>query len=334
MPTEIKYSQEEHFDISRQREKESFYYRWVQNGGMVKNKHVLDHIENLVIPPNWKEVRICSEDCMHILAYGYDDKGRKQYIYHPQWHEQRNKEKFDELKEFAVFLPRIRRRVNKDLRKRDWVKDKVLALMVMTLDETYIRIGNTFYQRQNATHGLSTLRRKHVDFAGDRVMFEFKGKSNKIRNVTLANKRLARLIKKSAELPGYELFRYKHNGSFRNVSSSDVNDYLYRITGKEYFTAKDFRTWGGTTLAVEYYPEAVKMCAENKRIKLDTTLVKLVAEKLGNTISICRDYYIHPNVFKLIETGEGDRLRYRNHRKGKYTLSAAEKKVKEIVTMS
>lgn len=331
MCKEIHHTNDHHFDIVRKRFDDHFIYHWKEKKERVENKTLLKHIEGLVIPPMWENVMICSNGCGHILAFGYDQKERKQYIYNKKWQEEQNLKKFNSLVDFATMLPTIRRRAYKDIQKRKWNKQKVLGLAVLVLDETHIRIGNDYYRTKNGTYGLTTLRRKHLEVDASEIRFEYKAKSNKFRKVSIENNRLSRLIKKSSELPGYEIFRYRSNGSFHDISSTDVNEYLKDITHNNY-SAKDFRTWGGTSMAVEYYKNAKKVAAESKRKKTDATLVKIVAKELGNTPSICREYYIHPKVMNEVEKENDKKLLFKNHRSGKYALSAAEKKALEIIS--
>src|SRR5690554_798748 len=197
----------------------------------------------------------------------------------------------------------IRKRVSEDILLPGWPRDKMLALMVMILDEVFIRIGNISYVRENGTYGLSTLRRKHVHIEEGTVTFEYKAKSGKYRTVVLEDEELVPLIKECFDLPGYDIFRYydEETRCYCNVLSDDVNSYLREITGAE-FSAKDFRTWAGSVLTVSLREEALKEKAENPRKKLDNILINLVAEKLGNTVSICKTYYIHPVILDAVLT--------------------------------
>lgn len=266
----------------------------------IEKEEILSRIKALGIPPMWKNVWIAKHESGHLQATGYDERGRKQYLYHPAWNKFRNEAKFLKMKEFGLKLPSIRRTVSEHISKRGWPKEKVLAMVIEVLDEHYIRIGNTFYKEQNETFGLTTLRRKHFEFEKGVGHLEYKAKSGKYRKINITNGQLARLIKKSSELPGYEIFKFKDGDKkFHTINSHDVNEYLKEISG-EGFTCKDFRTWGGTTLAIDKYEEAITVTDENKRLKLDTTIIKMVASELGNTVSICRDYYIHPKVMNVL----------------------------------
>lgn len=327
--SELLYADESNFDIVREKSEEDFEYRYISNG-QVPEREVREEIEDLAVPPAWSEVKICSDTCRHIRAYGYDEKGRKQYIYNTRWLEERNDSKFARLVEFAKKLPAIRKKARQHSTLKKWTKKKVLGLIVLTLDETYLRIGNAVYEDRNQTYGLTTLRRKHVDISENKVTFQYKGKSNKYRKVEVENSDLIKLIRKSSELPGYEIFRYKSGGKYYNVDSRDVNHYLKDLSGSD-FSAKDFRTWGGTTLAVEKIPEAQKMLAQNKRLKLDSTVIKLVARELGNTVSICRDYYIHPKILSLISEGKTDMFETGAYRAKPHALSPVEKKILKII---
>lgn len=284
---------------TRKRRGRGFEY-FDQSGVKVKDHLMLQRFKDLVIPPAWKDVWICPEENGYLQVTGKDEKGRKQYIYHKQWLAYRNFSKFEKMREFARVLTDIRKRIAADLRKRTWCREKVLALIVSILDESYLRIGNEYYARKNDTYGLTTLRRKHLEVDEAKINFQYKAKSGKYRKIRIENKKLVRLIKDCSELPGYEVFQYyDQDGIKKKVHSQDINEYLYEIT-RDHFTAKDFRTWGGTVLAVEVYEEVKKMTQQKKRKSLSTTLVKRVAAELGNTVSVCREYYIHPNVLNEV----------------------------------
>lgn len=262
----------------------------------LREEKTLNWIRSLGIPPDWDDVWISKDPNGHLLATGYDAKGRKQYYYHPSWTEYRNQAKFNKMRSFGLVLPTIRKMTKKDLKKKGWPKEKVLALTIQVLDEYGIRIGNEQYKRENETYGLTTLRRKHLDFERGSGQLEYKAKSGKYRKISIERGQLARLIKHCSELPGYEIFKYKgEDGKYHHLRSQDVNEYLQGIVGDN-FTCKDFRTWHGTVTTVEKLEQAKKVVEENPRTKLETTLVRLVAKELGNTVSVCRKYYIHPDV--------------------------------------
>ena len=279
----------------------SFY---TSDGKEIKTKKVLDRIEALVIPPAWTDVWICKDDCGHIQCTGVDEKQRKQYIYHPKYSEFQQQEKFKRLKDFANLLPAIRKKIETDLEQDQWTKSKVLALILHLLDEYYLRIGNTQYQKENDSYGITTVRRRHIELKKNELILKYKAKSNKIREIHIDDKEVANLVAEISDFPGYEIFKYQENAStWVDIKSEDVNEYIHQIADDE-FSAKTFRTWGGSKLAVEYYKDALQKTEKNSRLKLETTLVKMVAKELGNTVTICRKYYIHPDILsQLIESG-------------------------------
>ena len=264
-----------------------------------------ERIEALVIPPAWDDVWICPLPNGHLQATGRDGKGRKQYRYHERWGKVRSRVKFNRMIPFGEALPTIRSRVESDLGRNELGRDKVLALAVRLLDETLIRIGNPEYAASNGSYGLTTLRDKHVDFEEGEVRFSFVGKSGKEHEVALRDRRLARLVKGCRDIPGYTLFQYHTERGKDAIDSGDVNAYLRETTG-EPFSAKDFRTWGGTVLAAKAL-RARGAAADGKaadRHCLD--VVKEVAEGLGNTVAVCRKYYVHPDI--VAAYCEGDLL--------------------------
>ncbi|GAA3969671.1 hypothetical protein [Allohahella marinimesophila] len=270
----------------------------------------LERIRALVIPPNWQRVWICSLPNGHLQATGYDDRNRKQYRYHDEWSKHRQASKFSGLIDFAKALPAIRERLDADLRRRDWPREKVLALVVRLLDTYHLRIGNQAYTNTNQTYGATTLRRKHVHAENGHLALQYRAKSGKYRSIQIADRKLEKLLKAVSELPGYELFRYydREAKSYRAIDSHDVNQYIQAISGQP-FTAKGFRTWGGTVEATRQFTSAVKLVREHPQRKFETQLVKLVAAKLGNTITICREYYIHPTVLcKLVQYQEDEAM--------------------------
>ncbi len=261
------------------------------------DKKIIERINSLVIPPAWSNVWICKYSNGHIQATGRDAKGRKQYIYHTKWDEIRNQTKFFRLIKFAESLTEIRRRVNADLRKHGLPREKVLAVITHLLEESLIRIGNKEYI-SNGSFGLTTLKDKHLVSNGGSFQLQFVGKSRKKWKVDILNKRIAKIVKQCQELPGQDLFQYiDDKGRQCNVSSTDVNNYLCEIIG-ENFTAKDFRTWGGTVYAAIALFNAGKAESEKDEKKKINLAVKNVASLLNNTVAICRSYYIHPHIFE------------------------------------
>ena len=279
----------------------------------LKCKKTLRRIKSLGIPPMWKKVWICKSERGHLQSTGRDLKKRKQYIYHVDWTAYRQATKFSKMLDFAKALPKLRVVTDKHLKAKKWNRKKVLALAVKVLDEHHIRIGNRQYTERNGTFGLTTLRRKHIDIEDGELIFSYKAKSNKFREVSLSDRKLIKLVKECSELPGYEVFRYRDKkGRMRSIDSSDVNQYIHEIMGNN-FTAKDFRTWAGTSLAVKYLSKAKKVLEKKPRKKLDVTLVKMVAKELGNTVAVCRKYYIHPQILKLVKEDVMPKFKLKEH---------------------
>jgi len=252
--------------------------------------------KSLAIPPAWTDVWISPVRRGHIQATGRDARGRKQYRYHPGWREVRDAAKYGRLIEFARSLPKMRRRTDRDMRRRGLPREKVLALVVRLLEETLIRVGNEEYARENRSFGLSTMRDRHVKGSGSDLRLTFTGKSGKEHSVPVRDRRLARLVKACQELPGYELFQYvDEDGQRQKVDSADVNAYLREVTGSE-FTAKDFRTWAGTVAASMALEEFQEVDDEAGRKRAIVTAIETVAKQLGNTPTVCRAAYVHPEV--------------------------------------
>lgn len=272
------------------------------NGRPVKDRATRERIAALAIPPAYTDVWICRDPNGHLQATGRDDRGRKQYRYHPDWQATRSETKFGRMRAFGHALPALRRTLDAHLRTRDLNREKVLALVVTLMDRTLIRVGNREYARENGSYGLTTLRDRHADFAGNKVTFSFKGKSGKRHDVTLADRRLARLVRRCRDIKGYHLFQYFDDAGARHeVESGDVNAYLREITGQP-FTAKDFRTWGGTVCGALYLSDLDEMEAPARKKAL-VEMVRCVADKLGNTVAVSRKYYVHPALFEVFEAG-------------------------------
>jgi DNA topoisomerase-1 len=266
------------------------------DGRAIRDGETLTRIRSLAVPPAWREVWICADPEGHVQATGRDAKGRKQFRYHPRWREVRDGNKYERLIAFGRALPSIRRRVEKDLDQPGLPREKILATVVRLLELTLIRVGNEEYARQNDSFGLATMRDRHVRVNGSAVRFQFRGKSGILHEVDVHDRRLARIVRQSRDLPGFELFQYVDaDGERRTIDAADVNGYLQSIAGNE-FTAKDFRTWAGTVLAARALRElAVFDCdAQAKRNVLRA--VEAVAKRLGNTRAVCRKCYIHPEV--------------------------------------
>ena len=289
--------------ITRKRRGKSFRY-FRPDGSPLKDPTVLARIKSLAIPPAWTDVWICTNANGHLQATGRDARKRKQSRYHPRWREVRDETKYERMKAFGEALPRIRKRVEQDLALSGLPREKVLATIVRLLETTFIRVGNEEYAKENQSYGLTTLRDKHADIKGSTVRFKFKGKSRKLHNIDVNDRRLARIVKQCQDIPGYELFQYfDEDGSHRSVDSSDVNEYLREISG-EPFTAKDFRTWAGTVLACTMLREFEAFESQSQAKKNVVAAIKSVAELLGNTPSVCRKCYVHPRVIESYMGGE------------------------------
>ncbi len=274
------------------------------DGSTVNDQTVLARIKSLVIPPAWTDVWICPVANGHLQATGRDARKRKQSRYHPRWREVRDENKYDRMRAFGTTLPKIRQRVEEDISVPGLPREKVLATIVRLLETTFIRVGNEEYARENQSYGLTTMRDKHADISGSTVRFKFKGKSGKLHNIDLNDRRLARIVKQCQDIPGYELFQYvDDDGSHRSVDASDVNDYIQSITDQP-FTAKDFRTWAGTVLACTMLREFQAFDSQSQAKKNIVEAIKSVAGRLGNTPSVCRKCYVHPGVIETYMGGE------------------------------
>lgn len=283
--------------IRRQRSGRGFRY-FTPEGGPLRDPGEQERIRRLVIPPAWRDVWICPEPHGHIQAIGRDARGRRQYRYHPRWRQLRDEAKFSRMVAFGRALSTIRARVEAALSRRGMSREKVLALVVRLLEITLIRVGNEEYARDNASFGLTTLRRRHVAVSGGELRFRFRGKSGKEHAFGIRDRRLSRIVRRCQELPGQELFRYVDDrGRKRAVGSADVNAYLRAVTGRD-FTAKDFRTWAGTVRAA-YALNALEPFTSARQAKRSLArAVESVAARLGNTPAICRRCYIHPVVIE------------------------------------
>ena len=253
-------------------------------------------IRKLAIPPAWTQVWICTDSQGHLQATGRDARGRKQYRYHSDWRKKRDETKYDRLIGFGTVLPRIRRRVSRDMRKPGLGQDKVLAAVAHLLDLSGMRIGNEEYVAQNNSYGLTTLRNRHARVNGSRIHFRFRGKSGQDQELDIEHPLLSRIVKKCQDLPGQDLFQYvDEKGTSHNISSGHVNEYLAQISGEE-FTAKDFRTWRGTLLAAQALRASPRPKTKQNSKREIVRAVEHVAAQLGNTPAVCRKCYIHPGV--------------------------------------
>jgi DNA topoisomerase I len=286
--------------ITRLRAGRGFTYRDA-DGRSVTDKATLQRIRSLVLPPAWTDVWICAVPNGHLQATGRDARGRKQYRYHNRWRAVRDEAKYDRLSLFAETLPRIRKQVDEHLSLPGLPREKLLAAIVWLLETTFIRVGNAEYARDNESFGLTTLEDRHASIEGSRIRFSFRGKSRKAHTIALTDRRIARIVKRSRDLPGQDLFQYLNDQDEpQRVNSADVNDYLRSISGEE-FTAKDFRTWAGTILAaralVDTEPADTATAAKARIV----TMIADVAKQLGNTPAICRKCYVHPAVIQAYQ---------------------------------
>ncbi len=273
------------------------------DGAPLHDKEVLARIKSLVIPPAWTDVWISAHSNGHLQATGRDAKGRKQSRYHPRWREIRDETKYERMTLFGQTLPSIRERVEHDLALPGLPRNKVLATIVRLMETTLIRVGNVEYARENKSYGLTTMRNKHVDVDGSTITFTFQGKSRVHHTINLQDRRLAKIIKRCEDLPGYELFQYlDSDGAPHSIDSADVNDYLREITG-QHFTAKDFRTWAGSVLACVMLKEFDPFGSATEAKRNVVNAIKEVAARLGNTPSVCRKCYVHPAVLETYLSG-------------------------------
>lgn len=259
----------------------------------------------LRIPPAWKKVWIAPTEKAHLQATGFDKKGIKQYLYHKKWSELREILKFYRLILFAEHLPKLRRRLKRELSKKDLSREKVLAAMLTLVDELSLRIGNEAYAESNKTFGITTLRNRHAEVKGDTIHLHFIGKSHQEHDVTLINKAVAKTVQEAGQITGSHLFQFidKHQKT-HVLHSHDVNHFIHGTMGYD-FTAKDFRTWVGTAHAFELLkPECQKKMKRNEREKKMKEVVKRVAKKLGNTVAVCKAHYIHLDLQELFTEGK------------------------------
>ncbi|WP_283184144.1 DNA topoisomerase IB [Pseudomonas svalbardensis] len=294
LPSDLHYVDDTQPGITRKKLRDKFCY-FDPAGQRITDQDEIKRINALTVPPAYTDVWICADPRGHLQATGRDARGRKQYRYHPRWREVRDADKYSRLRDFGLALPKLRKQLEALLAAPGFSRDKVMATVITLLDATLIRVGNTQYARDNRSYGLTTLRNRHVEVNGNAILFQFRGKSGVEHQITVKDRRLARIIKRCLEIPGQNLFQYlDENGERHTVSSSDVNAYLQTLTGAD-FTAKDYRTWAGSALALavlrdlQWEPES-----DAKRHVVE--MVKNVAKQLGNTPAVCRKCYIHPAV--------------------------------------
>lgn len=314
LPPDLHYVDDSQPGLSRRILRGRFAYFDVA-GQRIRDKAEIERINKLVIPPAYTDVWICADPRGHLQATGRDARGRKQYRYHPRWRELRDEGKYARMLAFGKQLPKVRKQLDAHLATPGLNHDKVMATVISLLDATLIRVGNSQYARDNKSYGLTTLRSRHVEVHGSEIAFEFRGKSGVEHQVSVKDRRLATIVKRCLELPGQALFQYlDDDGKRHGVSSSDVNAYLHRLTGAD-FTAKDYRTWAGTAMALDMLRE-LHWDPEPQAKQHIVEMVKSVARHLGNTPAVCRRCYIHPAVLEHFALGELAKLPRPRKRQG------------------
>ena len=300
--TELVYLSNLDGGITRKPGKRGFLY-YDADGRRIEDRAELDRIAALAIPPAYTDVMISVDPHSHLQATGRDARGRKQYRYHPEWSAERGKSKFAQLPDFAARLPKIREKVDTDLRLRKPGMDKALATIVWLLDNLYIRVGNATYAEENGSYGLTTLRNRHVKIEGSSLHFNFKGKSGKEWRLTHRDRRITKAIRMLQELPGQQLFQYlDEEGQRHAIRSQDVNAYIREACGAD-FSSRQFRTWGATRMAAKALA-AIEPGQSQRQLKRQINdVVDSVAARLVNTRAVCRSSYIHPKVFEDFEIG-------------------------------
>lgn len=302
LPADLHYVDDRSPGISRRVLRGKFAY-FLPTGERIRDVAEIARINKLAIPPAYTNVWICPDSQGHMQATGRDARGRKQYRYHARWREIRDSNKYERILAFGAALPKLRAGLEQYLALRGMPREKVMALVIQLLESTLIRVGNSRYARENRSYGLTTLQARHVAVKGAAIRFQFRGKSGVAHQVTLRNQRLARIMRRCMELPGQHLFQYvDEDGTLHPVTSGDVNEFIQQMAGGD-FTAKDYRTWAGSTMALErlrkleWQPDALA-----RRNLVET--VKQVSRLLGNTPAVCRQCYIHPDVLDAFASGQ------------------------------
>ncbi|EJN32823.1 topoisomerase IB [Pseudomonas sp. GM78] len=314
LPRDLHYVDDTQPGITRRKLRGKFCY-FHPTGQRIVDPQEIQRINALAVPPAYTDVWICTDPRGHLQATGRDARGRKQYRYHPRWREVRDSDKYSRLRDFGLALPKLRKHLEALLAAPGLSRDKVMATVITLLDATLIRVGNTQYARDNRSYGLTTLRNRHVEVNGSAILFQFRGKSGVEHQITVKDRRLARIIKRCQEIPGQNLFQYlDENGERHTITSADVNTYLQTLTGAD-FTAKDYRTWAGSVLALAVLRE-LEWQPESQAKQHVVTMVKDVARQLGNTPAVCRKCYIHPAVLEGFVLGALAQLPRPRVRKG------------------
>ena len=301
------------------RKRQGRYWAYYDGDKRVTDRDTIERLNSIALPPAYKDAWFCKDPNGHLQATGIDDRGRKQYRYHPEFRAQAEASKFAGLAEFGKALPKIRRKVDKDLKKRSLSRDKVIAAVVRLLDDDYLRVGSEEYAKQNQSYGATTLLSRQVKDDGRKVRMRFKGKSGVQQEVTITDRTLRRIVRQLQELPGQALFQYVNgDGNPHPISSTEVNDYIREASGGD-FTAKHFRTWGATVLAFE---QMLKK-ADDARISV-RTMIEPVAEALGNTIAMSRKAYVHPALIAAVKDNPRDPLKGLERPRSRKWLSSCE----------
>jgi DNA topoisomerase-1 len=299
----LRYSSGSGPGITRRRAGRGFCYL-ATRGTALRDKRALARIRGLAIPPAWTDVWICTDARGHLQATGRDARGRKQYLYHPDWRTLRDETKFDRMEDFGTALPGLRERIDADLGLSGLPRERVLAAVVRLVDETLIRVGNEQYRRANGSFGATTIRQRHANVEGSRVSVEFPGKGGKLLHAQVADRRLARTVQRLHDLPGRELFEYLDtDGGRHRVHSEDVNGYLQDVSGEE-LTVKDFRTWGASALSLRALSDRGEPASATEAKRSINEAIREVADALGNTPTVCRASYVHPALLEAYAEGE------------------------------
>ena len=301
------------------RKRKGRYWAYFDGDKRITDRGTIDRLNSIALPPAYKHAWFCKDPDGHLQATGIDDRGRKQYRYHPDFRAKAEASKFAGLAEFGKALPKIRRKVDKDLKKRALSRDKVVAAVVRLLDEEYLRVGNREYAKENKSFGATTLLSRQVKDDGRKVRMQFRGKHGIEHEVTITDRTLRRIVRQLQELPGQALFQYVNgDGNPHPISSTDVNDYIREASDGD-FTAKHFRTWGATVLALEQMLDK----AENARISVQT-MIEPVAEALGNTVAMSRKAYVHPALIEAVKDNPRDPLKGLERPRSRKWLSSCE----------
>lgn len=308
----LRYIGDRHKGYFRKKKGRTFKYIDYQ-GTIIKDDEILARIKALVLPPAWSDVWICPYHNGHLQATGIDAAGRKQYRYHDKWSVIKNQSKFNSLLDFGRQLPRLRKQLRKDLKRPGLDKQKAIAIAITVMDDTFIRVGNTSYEQKYGSYGLTTLKNRHISIKGQECFFRFRGKKGVVQKLSLSSKELIRLLRKIKEIPGQALFQYyDEKDTVRQLESGDINEYLKTYMGDE-FTCKDFRTWAGTLLALNYMKQTDNDRTANIKKGMDSShatveILDHVATELGNTRAVTKKYYVHPGLLASYEANELDRV--------------------------